>query len=379
MGAGSGTLRPPRQPPVPAAEPKLSEAESQLVDAASVGYHELLETETPRRRRTDLTCAHCCATLYQPTTLGDGATYCRACVPKLLQNAVGLEVGFGKAINTTLDNLSRVWFPAGHRAAQLRQEGNELFGAGRLDEACAVYTAALSHAVDAVLLCNRSAARLRLGDAQGATRDAVLAARLSAVGSRMWSKALFRLGTALNAQGANPASALATLATLVAVQRAQREPLAQSLGALREAAAAFARAASLAADPNDDCVSMGALLTGLRDMRALARALDAYTHLPQTEAAAVDKELAQALAAAEAAAVVPAQTVDACRDGVECALCVEQLHLPSALPCGHVLCRSCLSRALDQAFDAPARCPLCRHDLGSFLAFINLRAREEVN
>ncbi|OLQ13157.1 LON peptidase N-terminal domain and RING finger protein 1 [Symbiodinium microadriaticum] len=47
---------------------------------------------------------------------------------------------------------------------------------------------------------------------------------------------------------------------------------------------------------------------------------------------------------------------------------------PSSLPCGHTLCRTCLARTLDHAFDAPPACPMCRKDLSSYLTWLNGRA-----
>ncbi|CAK0909842.1 unnamed protein product, partial [Prorocentrum cordatum] len=51
--------------------------------------------------------------------------------------------------------------------AAARQRANGLFGEGRLAEAEAAYSAAMAEApcADAVLHCNRSVARLKLGDA----------------------------------------------------------------------------------------------------------------------------------------------------------------------------------------------------------------------
>lgn len=362
------------RPPAPRLE-SMSAAEVELVDAAAVGYQALLELARAHRR-PDLTCEHCAATLFQPTSLGDGATYCRACVPKV-PRPVGREVGFGKATNKTLEQLSEAWFPAGSAAARLRQDGNAHFAAGRFAEAAAVYSDAIEHRADAVLLCNRSAARLRLQDADGALRDACLALHLSEPSGRMWAKALFRLGSALNATGARPANALVALAMVAAWSRVHREPLDSTLRALREAAATFARAASLAADPTAPTLSLPALVAALREGGALESAGDAREYMPADVAESFALELAAARERADNARRISAETVIASRECVECPLCVEQLHEPTAIPCGHVLCRSCLSRALDQAFDMPPRCPLCRDDLAPFLTWLNVRARAE--
>ena len=56
---------------------------------------------------------------------------------------------------------------------------------------------------------------------------------------------------------------------------------------------------------------------------------------------------------------------------LECALCMNLLHRPTTLPCGHTCCTPCLARALDHAFDTSPACPMCRADLGPYLAWIN--------
>jgi Lon protease-like protein len=352
----------------------LSDAETALIDAANTGWHGAAADALPTLAPAELRCEYCCATLCEPCTMADGMTYCKKCVSKVV-NAVGLEIGFGVTTNKVLEHLSREWFPAGSRAARMRLDGNAHWAAGRLAEASAIWSEAIGHCPDAVLLCNRSVARLRLAQPELALADACLAVRLSELGSRMWAKSLFRLGAALNALGGHSASAMAALATVAAWQRVHGESLEPTVRALREAAAGYTRAASLAADPSSAEFRIEALHDELRSQRALARAVDVSAHLPAPLARAAAEEATVAFAARDGVEAVSADKVAASRESVECPLCVELLYEPSALPCGHLLCRPCLSRALDQAFDAPARCPLCRHDLSGFLTWLNVRAR----
>lgn len=75
--------------------------------------------------------------------------------------------------------------------------GNAHFRAGEYEHACAAYTAALKEEPDAALYSNRSAARLKLGQAAAALADAQEAVRLRP----SWDKAHFRQGCALEELG----------------------------------------------------------------------------------------------------------------------------------------------------------------------------------
>jgi tetratricopeptide (TPR) repeat protein len=85
---------------------------------------------------------------------------------------------------------------AAARAEARKVAGDALFRSGNCAGAAEHYTAALEDDPhNAVLLSNRSVARLRCGDEQGALADAERAQQLRP----QWSKAYFRLGTALHA------------------------------------------------------------------------------------------------------------------------------------------------------------------------------------
>jgi len=62
------------------------------------------------------------------------------------------------------------------------------------------------------------------------------------------------------------------------------------------------------------------------------------------------------------------------RERLECALCLGLLWEPTTIPCGHTVCRPCLARTLDHAFDTRPACPMCRKDLSPYLAWLNARA-----
>ncbi|CAJ1356986.1 unnamed protein product, partial [Effrenium voratum] len=65
------------------------------------------------------------------------------------------------------------------------------------------------------------------------------------------------------------------------------------------------------------------------------------------------------------------------RSQLECPLCLGLLWEPASIPCGHTLCRCCLARTLDHAFDTAPSCPMCRKDLAPYLAWLNARARAQ--
>ena len=53
------------------------------------------------------------------------------------------------------------------------------------------------------------------------------------------------------------------------------------------------------------------------------------------------------------------------REELQCPLCCSLLWQPTSLPCGHVMCRNCVNRLLDNAFDTMPRCALCRYELST--------------
>ena len=67
---------------------------------------------------------------------------------------------------------------------------------------------------------------------------------------------------------------------------------------------------------------------------------------------------------------------DKCRDEFDCPICSDLLFEPTVLPCGHCLCRPCLVRTLDHAWDKPPTCPLCRSNLGGYLLWLNTQAQQ---
>ena len=113
----------------------------------------------------DLTCRHCLAVLFEPTTLGNGLTVCSPCVKKV--KAAGDDDGregglFGGAVNVVVSEIARVCAPRLHRAAEIRQAANDHFRSGATGKAIEGYTEAIGLAPgDAVLFGNRAAAYLR--------------------------------------------------------------------------------------------------------------------------------------------------------------------------------------------------------------------------
>ena len=72
-----------------------------------------------------------------------------------------------------------------------------------------------------------------------------------------------------------------------------------------------------------------------------------------------------------------AEAVAALRSELDCCLCCALLCAPATLPCGHTLCRACVWRTLDHAFETVPLCPLCRADLSPLLIYLNKAARRE--
>ena len=71
--------------------------------------------------------------------------------------------------------------------------------------------------------------------------------------------------------------------------------------------------------------------------------------------------------------VVPEATLELVRDDIDCVLCMQLLHRPATLACGHVLCSTCLARTMDHAFDREPECPYDTSQLKSyFLCFYSV-------
>ena len=58
------------------------------------------------------------------------------------------------------------------------------------------------------------------------------------------------------------------------------------------------------------------------------------------------------------------------RSEVDCPLCCEMLFEPTTLRCGHVLCRQCLARTLDHAFDSVPGCAYSVNQICQFLLIL---------
>ena len=93
---------------------------------------------------------------------------------------------------------------------ELKERGNLAFKGGRLDEACAAYTAALAASsrcdgenaeISSTLLTNRAACCLKLGDWAATINDCTAALSMSAALAETRTKALFRRATAFLENG----------------------------------------------------------------------------------------------------------------------------------------------------------------------------------
>eukprot|EP00434_Breviolum_minutum_P018605 symbB.v1.2.016413.t1/scaffold1249.1/size128929/7 len=295
----------------------------------------------------ELDCVQCESLLFEPTTLEDGSTVCRPCVKKrrLSTPAARAELwggsapglGFGTAANVILTDLLERCPAEQAAAAEARQRGNGLFGEGKYSEACEAYSEAIEYcsSPDIVVLCNRSLARMKLEDTEGALTDAqwAVAKASRCSGPAMLAKAWLRLG--------------------------------QALRSTSSASAAFALALG-GADVSDGlqelCAKMSrSELQQVKDWLRDGRCPGIEESLPDVQMD-MDK--------------VPNATFDEdwLRSQLECPLCLGLLWEPSSIPCGHTLCRSCLARTLDHAFDTSPSCPMCRADLSGYLAWLNAQA-----
>lgn len=343
-------------------------AAAALVEAAVRGLQTIQSKWEPMKVADDLRCRQCESLLFEPTTLEDGVTVCQPCVRKYRDSLQGRqagdvsdlpawasspeEFGFGKGVNVVMMELTKRCCPAAHAAAAARQRANALFGEGKFAEAATAYTDAISGSpfADIVLHCNRSAARLKLGDSKGAVEDAELAVALSArsaagPGGPMWTKAWFRLGHALLSSEQRAAEALFALAMSTAAL--PTKPPAQ----LMEATARVAKSE----------------IENIRSWLNQATCPTIDSQLPSLETHSLGS-FQLGLDADKT------ENLGWVREQLECALCLGLLWEPSTIPCGHTVCRPCLARTLDHAFDTKPTCPMCRTDLSSFLGWINARA-----
>lgn len=371
-----------------AAEQKAAEATNDVLElvadtlVAAVRQPEL--GLTAGLRVDEMSCAQCLAIVHQPVTLGDGVTVCKPCVPKYRRTASAQPPShaacklFGSNVNVLLHSTVQRVLPEAVAAAQARHEGNDHFRAKRWPEAINCYTRGIELGYDChVLYANRSAAHLSAGAAAEAKADAD-AAIFAKPG---WPRGFFRRGRALLAVDADE------LAHADGDSRLER--LLEAVGDL-----------SLAMGMGEEQGARAALVVALRrliDHIVGKNGPDAYDQMDldvsnpssveDLKEATIERIITQNIvslghAAAEAAKAgrqrrLPAKEVVSLRSDLECALCCDLLCDPSTLPCGHTLCRTCVWRNLDHAFESPPLCPLCRLDLSPFLVYLNKAARTQ--
>lgn len=319
-------------------------------------------------------CHVCESFLHRPTTLGDGRTVCLDCVESVAGDDVqwGKAIDFGAAVNKTLEDLILKCLPGDHAAAQLRHEANACFAKGAFQEADQRFTHALeTGGSDCVLLCGRSATRCQLGRVDEALSDARAACTLCVPGSRSWARACHHLGVALSRSAqqklvaAGPGEAPPAVATFLT-----------NAVVLLATALAWYRREGVNHPAIRDLVEALELARGVADREGPSEA--DVTALLETGPVALDVLKAQCASVAlpTPPSDLSKSAIAADRESLNCPVCYSIFHEPTATPCGHLLCRPCLARALDLAFDQPARCPLCREDLGRFLHWLSTRARQ---
>ena len=316
--AASVTVR--RWTPEGSAAPSCGAALQAAVDGFKISR--------PAPQPSELACEQCSAVLFQPITLGDGRTVCKPCVRKVQKRLDGeVEAGFGGSTNTVLDALSQACLPGGHAAAAERQEGNRLFAAKDHEAASAAMPRRLpshpqtscrsatspprglpsamrlvqSRRQDAP--CNSAAARTHAPDAPKGVVSA---------GERMLAGGTADADTAVKALLAAALAAGASYLTTRSDEKsAERKLLQRAVDALSAARRRHSPPASSAA----------------RERRCARRAPGRGVGR-RGDTDAPRRRLAEA----------------AVREQLDCPLCVELLHEPCALPCGHVMPRASRAR-----------------------------------
>jgi len=337
----------------------------ELVQAAASGYKQLLQEKAPTASRSDFGCAHCGSALLEPVALEDGHTVCRPCVRKCKRDPSSKEVGFGDNVCVVLADLTSRCAPAAQRAAAQRQKANALFAENLFAEAEAAYTVAIVHAPfdDLVLYCNRSAARLKIDDVVGAVEDGERAVRLclASGGGAMFPKAWFRLGQALQSGGKRSMDAIFAL-SVASTGNSGQAPLPQLVQAVESLSSG-----DVSMCDGESGVQVADKVDVLKGW--LREGCCPGIQLGQESADCGDMSMLQL----DLKGADDEQNLWV-RDQLECGLCLALLWEPATLPCGHTLCRPCLARSLDHAFETPPACPMCRSDLSRYLRWLNSRA-----
>ena len=124
--------------------------ESQSRDNGGVGQ------QNPMKKSYMFTCALCRGLLNDPLTISCGHTFCRKCLvreqtktrPGPACKVCGIVHYRLKTANirtnVVVSNLIRKWFPASHRATELKADGNKYFEKRDFERAIALYDEAIS-------------------------------------------------------------------------------------------------------------------------------------------------------------------------------------------------------------------------------------------
>eukprot|EP01134_Creolimax_fragrantissima_P004888 CFRG4888T1 len=269
-----------------------------------------------------LSCQYCHSVLYEPIVLGSGLAVCKGCVVHL-STMTGTDICSSNNVCTLLSDLARLCYPVEHNASKENHKGYELYQKGQYIDALTVYTSALSQVKDSpALWLNRSTVNLALDNPTAALRDVDTALSMSFAGlsypsNILFIKSMYERGCAL-----------------------------QKMGKLEDAITSLCVA--VAWEHNEMTEEM---------LRQCIRHIPRYTENNTTN--------------------VDAALLPVIREKLDCPVCYELLHEPTALPCGHLLCRACVARILDQAFATRPSCPLCRSSLSSYLRWLNYQAMAE--
>jgi hypothetical protein len=350
----------------------------------------------------DFTCAYCLAHFIQPTTVMSGDTLCQGCVDKYIdlnpsqgiQNKLKFEkqrIGFGTSNNVLLNSISKNIMHDGHRAAQLRLDGNASFRAKDYGIAIGKYSEAVQACPqDIVLYSNRAAARTLISDYDGAKKDvhtALYLCKIQGVGKettmhRRCISRLIAILEALNKKAGPGASVEMELLAAYAIaagcgtdheaemalpddvdkqtsryKRKLNRLLGKVIHALKRGNERFGETATSIASPVNDMLK-------LYPLQVLGHSLCKREHMTKIEQQGSEANV-------PARQAITLDEMKSVREELDCPLCFNLLYHPTVLPCGHVLCRLCLARTLDHRLTKQPSCPLCRHDLVFYADYLN--------
>lgn len=366
---------------------EVAEASTEIVVSLLKQIEEIKNDEKTNEQACDMCCEWCFAVFFEPVTLGNGRSMCKKCVSKVPTEELiyGRDLGFGNCENKVLAEIVSSCAPLAYKAAKIRHESNEVFGQQDYKMAVEGYTKAIDISPrEAVLWGNRAAAHMYLSSFEAAAADATQACKLlltcgvkRAIQSPLLVKWLLRIATSLE-KLEKPFETACVLSLICALHRTQKQGLPTKI--ISQHTACLEKL---------NLKTFGTLF--LKSLSAKQKrksteedSKEANWTFPNPKASIISLILRNLkegfdhealLTSGPPRLILNQSKLSAIKECLDCPLCMEVLFEPTALPCGHMLCRPCLARTLDHAFDQMPSCPMCRHSLAPMLGWLNIRAR----